>query len=825
MKHIVLALNLILFSLTTQAQYCTPIGNCVFNDYIDDFQFNTINRSNSAGSNCGSRFNPGTGYIKTNINTTVEKGKKYYMHITSSTQPNRAQGFGIWIDLNGDSDFDDADEFVWSSARADTAFTDSILIPYSASVGLTVMRVRSIRGTTLSAGQPCSVINRGESEDYLVDIRPSTVPPLTDFKANATFTCNGTVQFEDITPNQVTTRLWEFGDGNTSTLPNPTHTYSNAGTYTVKLTCTNSFGSKATTKTNYITYTAGGPKSASCTPTTSSTASGFGITSFSFTTINNATQDGTVGFEDLSCIKGAVVQGNTYQMTIGSPLAPANQDFRAWIDYNNDGQFSNSTEMVLSENGTKVASNNVKIPANVVLSTPLRIRIAAVYSLSAPNGNAFTACANLTNGQMEDYAIEITPNNSAPVAEFDANEIKSCDGKVQFNDLSQNVPTSWTWDFGDGKQSNSQHPLHTYTSSGTYKVELTVSNLFGSDNEVKTAYITVNLADAVKTTCNPSTTSHREDYGIHSVLFESINNQTPDGSVGYEDYSCTHQVTVDENKSYSIEVKTGTKNLEDVYIWIDYNNDGQFSGTTEQVFYSGSKNLHTGSISIPSSSVKYKPLRMRVYSDIIGTKPTSCTDPVYGQAEDYAIIIQGDTSNQPTAPVAAFIADSTQSCMGKIQFTDQSTNGATNWLWDFGDGNTSMQQSPSHQYTKAGKYTVKLTASNSIGNDVETKTAYIDVDEIYCTGKVGFADLDQYNHFQIVPNPAEDQVKVIFPPSNIGNFELRVYTIQGQILYLEQIENNNIGFSDIDISTYTSGIHFVEVKNERYTSTKKLIVK
>jgi PKD repeat protein len=61
-----------------------------------------------------------------------------------------------------------------------------------------------------------------------------------------------------------------------------------------------------------------------------------------------------------------------------------------------------------------------------------------------------------------------------------------------------------------------------------------------------------------------------------------------------------------------------------------------------------------------------------------------------------------------------------------VNFTDLST-GATSWAWDFdNDGTTdSTDQNPTHQYAAAGKYTVKLTATNDCGSDDETKTAYI----------------------------------------------------------------------------------------------------
>ncbi len=69
------------------------------------------------------------------------------------------------------------------------------------------------------------------------------------------------------------------------------------------------------------------------------------------------------------------------------------------------------------------------------------------------------------------------------------------------------------------------------------------------------------------------------------------------------------------------------------------------------------------------------------------------------------------------APVAAFSATPTSTCLGFVEFTDLTQNIAQTWLWDFGDGNTSTEQNPTHQYENEGTYTVSLTVSNNIGED------------------------------------------------------------------------------------------------------------
>lgn len=79
-------------------------------------------------------------------------------------------------------------------------------------------------------------------------------PPVADFTSDVTTGTNLlTVNFTDTSLNNPTSWLWDFGDGNTSTLQNPQHTYTIGGTYNVSLTATNSFGSNLITKNSYIT--------------------------------------------------------------------------------------------------------------------------------------------------------------------------------------------------------------------------------------------------------------------------------------------------------------------------------------------------------------------------------------------------------------------------------------------------------------------------------------------------------------------------------------------------------------------------------------------
>ncbi|MDI9395110.1 MAG: DUF3344 domain-containing protein, partial [Euryarchaeota archaeon] len=83
---------------------------------------------------------------------------------------------------------------------------------------------------------------------------------------------------------------------------------------------------------------------------------------------------------------------------------------------------------------------------------------------------------------------------AAPVANFTATPISGDTPlRVNFTDTSTGIVSSYEWDFdNDGTvDSTEQNPSHTYTTAGTYTVNLTVSNAGGSDSEVKTGYISV----------------------------------------------------------------------------------------------------------------------------------------------------------------------------------------------------------------------------------------------------------------------------------------------------------------------------------------------
>ena len=82
------------------------------------------------------------------------------------------------------------------------------------------------------------------------------------------------------------------------------------------------------------------------------------------------------------------------------------------------------------------------------------------------------------------------------------------------------------------------------------------------------------------------------------------------------------------------------------------------------------------------------------------------------------------TGTGDTVPVSSFqfMIDATD--FNKVTFTNFSKD-ATSYVWDFGDGNTSADENPTHTYAAAGDYTVNMTASNATSSHTSTKVVTI----------------------------------------------------------------------------------------------------
>lgn len=402
--------------------------------------------------------------------------------VTGGAAPHNVR---TWIDWDNSGSFS-ASELVISDNSVFTA-TANITVP-STAVQNTPLRIRTIADFQLSPfPTPCGNPQYGQAEDYGIVVVPNSQPPTSGFSVSPTVTCDGQVQFLDESLNAPNVWIWDFGDGNSANSPNPSHTYTSNGTYSVTLITFNTFGSDTLVQSNLITVNLGGAVApAVCTPATQSILGDYGIYNVSYGSINNSTDGAIDGYQDYSCeFSNTVLEGTPVPISISTGIQNAH-DIHVWVDLDNNGDLS-STELIWSELGVTNPSGTLSIPFGAVYNTPLRMRIAA-----DAQGASSASCDQPDFGQVEDYAVVVQQNTAAPVAFFSSDRTSVCLGdSVQFLDQSQNLPTGWTWDFGDGNTSSVQDPYHTYLAAGSYNVTLTATNPNGSDAITQTNYIEV----------------------------------------------------------------------------------------------------------------------------------------------------------------------------------------------------------------------------------------------------------------------------------------------------------------------------------------------
>lgn len=131
---------------------------------------------------------------------------------------------------------------------------------------------------------------------------------------------------------------------------------------------------------------------------------------------------------------------------------------------------------------------------------------------------------------------------------------------------------------------------------------------------------------------------------------------------------------------------------------------------------------------------------------------------------------------------------------GKINFTDQSSD-AVHWFWDFGDGNTSTEQSPVHTYQANGNYSVKLIISNACGTDSIVKNIEVN--------NVGIETLNPELTWSIYPNPFYRKV-TINALNEITDISWQLRDMGGRIIDSGVLNEKTIvfDFGNLDTGVY-----------------------
>ncbi|MBL7765361.1 MAG: M4 family metallopeptidase [Chitinophagaceae bacterium] len=158
------------------------------------------------------------------------------------------------------------------------------------------------------------------------------------------------------------------------------------------------------------------------------------------------------------------------------------------------------------------------------------------------------------------------------------------------------------------------------------------------------------------------------------------------------------------------------------------------------------------------------------------------------------------------APTASFVVGSNVS--GNVTFNNTST-GATLYDWDFGDGGTSQQASPSHQYTGSGSFTVTLIVTSANGcKDTFVQTISAEV--------TGIQDWMENLGWQVYPNPVDDILQLTFNKSPFSG-SIRIFDAVGQLLFEREIENAKE--YSIPVRSWSAGHYYVTLSNHSQKQT------
>ncbi|WP_321431228.1 PKD domain-containing protein [uncultured Methanolobus sp.] len=571
--------------------------------------------------------------------------------------------------------------------------------------------------------------------------------PVSNFSANVTSgTVPLSVNFTDLSTNSPTSWFWDFGDDSNSTVQNPIHTYTSAGTYNVSLNATNIGGSNISTQLSYITVAVIPVANFSANVT-----SGAVPLSVNFTDLS--TNSPTSWFWDFGDGTNSTDQSPTHIYTsagtynvslnatnVGGSNASTQLSYitTAVTPVANFSANVTSGTVPLSVNFTDLSTNSPTSwfwdfgdDSNSTVQNPIHTYTSAgTYNVSL---NATNIGGSNISTQLSYITVAVTP-----VANFSANVTSGAVPlSVNFTDLSTNSPTSWFWNFGDGANSTDQSPTHIYTSAGTYNVSLNATNVGGSNVSTQLSYITTAVTPVANFSAN--VTSGEIPLSVN-FTDRSLNSPTS----WYWDFGDGTNST-DQNATHTY-ASAGTYNVS-----LNATNVGGSNVSTELSYITAyivpvsnfSANVTEGAVPLTVNFTDHSLNSPDSWKWDFGDGNNSTSQNptyTYSSAGTYnvslnATNIAGSDITTKTAyisvyitPVANFTASVTSGTAPlSVSFTDLSNNTPTSWLWNFGDGSNSTSQNPTHSYTAAGSYNITMNVTNAAGSNVSTRLYYINV--------------------------------------------------------------------------------------------------
>jgi gliding motility-associated-like protein len=303
-----------------------------------------------------------------------------------------------------------------------------------------------------------------------------------------------TVAFKDLSTGNPTNWLWDFGNSNTSTLQNPSATYSNAGTYTVKLVAYNATSTDSMIKINYITVFA-------------KPVAGFILSA------NPVCQFDPVTFSDSSVLGSAPL--STWNWSFGDGNAQITTQNSIIHAYQLPGVLPISLSVTDTNGCTSTASGHVTVilrptivfaaspatsctaPVTVAFTNSTTSALTPTYLWNFGDGS-FSSATNpshtylnfgsytvtlvvIQGGCVDSLVMPNYINIYSHAASFAVSDTTPCEFSdiVTFNNTSTPASASVFWNFGDGSNSNISNPTHNFSVLGSDTVTLIVTDVNG----------------------------------------------------------------------------------------------------------------------------------------------------------------------------------------------------------------------------------------------------------------------------------------------------------------------------------------------------------
>ncbi|MGB3948758.1 MAG: PKD domain-containing protein [Bacteroidia bacterium] len=643
-----------------------------------------------------------------------------------------------------------------------------------------------------------------------------------------------TVSFVDSSYGSTTATnwTWNFGDGTTSNMQNPTHTYLQAGTYIVCLSAYTPFTNCQSTYCDSIVVGNSGNCFAGFTFAVDTLnpnkvmfadSSSVGIVNWQWdfgdaTTAN--TQNSlhiyaNSGYYSV-CLTTTDAQGctSTYcdSVMIGDTNATCSASFNYTLDfidpktilfYDNSSPAAASVFWDFNDGITSTLQNPVHIFNQVGL-------YMVCLTMSDDNGCSNTVCQQVSVGP-----VSCSSNYTfAP----DTSNLQT----IHFTDVSFSGTTGWLWDFGDGDSSMVQHPTHTFSSNGSYNVCLTTYD--STSNCVDTYCKTVEVSSCyakfttVADTANPLVI-HFEDNSLGSPNnwhwdFEdgtSSNLQNPTHAYGFEAWRwvCLTSSNTQNNCSstYCEFVYAGTPSS--CYEYWEFTVDTANALTIHFQEYSwgSAPENFVWSFGDGDSSTVQNPTHTY---DTAGVYFVCCYISDSAGACSYSdcfYLNVGNFSYCPSSFSHSMIADEI------VSFSYNGSGAPTNYLWDFGTFGTSTQANPINDFQTPGTYYVCLTVSDSTCTNTYCDSVTIT--------SVGMEDVLLENSISVYPNPAKGNFYVKLDAANTGVVTVTIFNPLGELVEERVMKTNN---EMLDLSDKPSGLYSVKVQNNKSIVYKKIMI-